>query len=85
MSRIRSAVSAATAPDRRAFLAAAGAVTLSAGIGLALRSGSDAPAAAAAEERTVALSSRRAPAAPLAPYTRGTTLGSVAAPRGGTG
>lgn len=86
MSRIRSVAAAATAPDRRAFLAATGAVTLSAGVGLALRPGSEAPAkAAAADTSAVALSSRQAPAAPLAPYTRGTTLNSVAAPRGGSG
>ncbi len=87
MPRIRSVVSAAAtkAADRRAFLAATGAVAASAGIGLALRPGSGAPAHAAADESAVTLSSRRAPAAPLAPYTRGTTLGSVAAPRGVTG
>ncbi|MET8223111.1 TIGR03767 family metallophosphoesterase [Streptomyces sp. NPDC005301] len=94
MSRIRSvataAASTATASlDRRALLAAAGAVTLSGGLGYALRPGAEAHAAAgqapaAAAQAPVAMS-RRAPAAPLAPYTRGTTLGSVAAPRGGTG
>ncbi|MGW7262944.1 TIGR03767 family metallophosphoesterase [Streptomyces sp. NPDC054842] len=94
MSRIRSvataAASSATASlDRRALLAAAGAVSLSAGVGYALRPGAEAHAAAgeapaAAAQAPVAMS-RRAPAAPLAPYTRGTTLGSVAAPRGGTG
>ncbi|MEW2398545.1 TIGR03767 family metallophosphoesterase [Streptomyces sp. NPDC046862] len=86
MSRIRSVAAAATAPGRRAFLAATGAVTLSAGVGLALRPGSEASAKAAASDTSaVALSSRQAPAAPLAPYTRGTTLNSVAAPRGGSG
>ncbi|MER6009819.1 TIGR03767 family metallophosphoesterase [Streptomyces bluensis] len=86
MSRLRSVAAAATAPDRRAFLAATGAVSLSAGIGLALRPGSEAPArATAGDASAVSLSSRQAPAAPLAPYTRGTTLGSVAAPRGGSG
>ncbi|MFJ9584869.1 TIGR03767 family metallophosphoesterase [Streptomyces acidicola] len=86
MSRLRSVAAAATAPDRRAFLAATGAVSLSAGIGLALRPGAEAPArATTGDAASVSLSSRQAPAAPLAPYTRGTTLGSVAAPRGGSG
>ncbi|MPY64033.1 TIGR03767 family metallophosphoesterase [Streptomyces spongiae] len=85
MSRIRSVAAAATAPGRRAFLAATGAVTLSAGVGLALRPGTEASAKAASDTSAVALSSRQAPAAPLAPYTRGTTLGSVAAPRSGSG
>jgi metallophosphoesterase (TIGR03767 family) len=85
MSRIRS-VAAATSRDRRAFLAATGAVGLSAGIGLALRPGADATAHAAARDQTaVSLSSRPAPAAPLAPYVRGTTLRTVAAPRGSSG
>ncbi|MEV6592428.1 TIGR03767 family metallophosphoesterase [Streptomyces acidicola] len=86
MSRLRSVAASATAPDRRAFLAATGAVSLSAGIGLALRPGAEAPArATTGDAASVSLSSRQAPAAPLAPYTRGTTLGSVAAPRGGSG
>jgi metallophosphoesterase (TIGR03767 family) len=86
MSRLRSVAAAATAADRRAFLAATGAVAVSAGIGLAMRPGSDAPAhATSADASAVSLSSRQAPAAPLAPYTRGTTLGSVAAPRGSSG
>ncbi|HSX95917.1 MAG TPA: twin-arginine translocation signal domain-containing protein, partial [Streptomyces sp.] len=37
MSRIRSVAAAATNPDRRAFLAATGAVGLAAGAGFALR------------------------------------------------
>ncbi len=92
MSRIRSVAAAATAAtartarDRRALLTATGAVSLSAGIGLALRSGADTPAKAASSDTSaVFLSSRQAPAAPLAPYTRGTTLSSVAAPRGSSG
>lgn len=99
MSRIRSvaataaesARAAATALDRRALLAATGAVSLSAGVGFALgtRGGSDGPdatkaAGPAAGEQPVAVS-RKAPAAPLAPYTRGTTLATVAAPRSGSG
>ncbi|MER6159101.1 TIGR03767 family metallophosphoesterase [Streptomyces sp. NPDC001868] len=92
MSRIRSVAAAATNPDRRAFLAATGAVGLAAGAGFALRPEADAHAAASAADRAAAtevplanLSNREAPAAPLAPYTRGTTLSSVAAPRNSSG
>ncbi|MEU4996378.1 TIGR03767 family metallophosphoesterase [Streptomyces sp. NPDC021622] len=77
-----SVASAASAVDRRAFLAATGAVSLSAGIGYALRPGSS--HAAAGGPAPVALS-RPAPAAPLMPYRGGTTLATVAAPRGGSG
>ncbi|WP_327395491.1 TIGR03767 family metallophosphoesterase [Streptomyces phaeochromogenes] len=85
MSRIRS-VATATVRDRRAFLAATGAVSLSAGIGLALRPGSGEAAAHTASTQGQPLAvSRPAPAAPLAPYTRGTTLSTVAVPRGGSG
>ncbi|MFG2022581.1 TIGR03767 family metallophosphoesterase [Streptomyces sp. NPDC048825] len=85
MSRIRSV--ATSVRDRRAFLAATGAVSLSAGIGFALRPDSGGSTVPAADEgqAAIALSSRQAPAAPLMPYTRGTTLGSVAAPRGSAG
>ncbi|GGK46027.1 TIGR03767 family metallophosphoesterase [Streptomyces flaveus] len=85
MSRIRSV--ATSVRDRRAFLAATGAVSLSAGIGFALRpdSGGSTVPAADGGQAAVALSSRRAPAAPLVPYTRGTTLGSVAAPLNSSG
>ncbi|GGO55559.1 TIGR03767 family metallophosphoesterase [Streptomyces lasiicapitis] len=98
MSRIRSvATTAATATtsattsvvstvNRRAFLAATGAVSLSAGIGYALGpgagSGKAAPAQAAAAPVPM---SRRAPSAPLAPYRSGTTLATVSAPRGTDG
>ncbi|WP_221352453.1 TIGR03767 family metallophosphoesterase [Streptomyces beigongshangae] len=86
MSRTRSV--ATTARDRRAFLAATGAVSLSAGIGFALRPGTGeaaaGTAAAPAQGQSVAVS-RRAPAAPLAPYTRGTTLSTLAAARPGSG
>lgn len=92
MSRIRSVAAAATNPDRRAFLAATGAVGLAAGVGFALRPETEAHAAASAAGDAAAtevplahLSNREAPAAPLAPYTRGTTLASVAAPRGASG
>ncbi|MGW0915887.1 TIGR03767 family metallophosphoesterase [Streptomyces sp. NPDC002784] len=90
MSRIRSVASSALGVHRRTVLAAAGAVSLSAGVGYALRptdsqaATSGAPADAAAQEAPVA-SGRRAPFLPLAPYTRGTTLASVAAPRGTSG
>lgn len=91
MSRIRSVAAAATNPDRRAFLAATGAVGLAAGVGFALRPETDAHAATAADQAAATevplanLSNRAAPAAPLAPYTRGTTLASVATPRGASG
>ncbi|MGW0601491.1 TIGR03767 family metallophosphoesterase [Streptomyces sp. NPDC002776] len=90
MSRIRSVASSALGVHRRTVLAAAGAVSLSAGVGYALRptdsqaATSGTPGAAAAQEAPVA-SGRRAPFLPLAPYTRGTTLASVAAPRGTSG
>ncbi|MGY0024051.1 TIGR03767 family metallophosphoesterase [Streptomyces sp. cg35] len=83
MSRIRSVTKAAAELDRRTFLAATGAVTLTAGLGYALAPGGSAAAAGPAPART--LSSRGAPAAPLAPYTRGTTLASVAAAPAGPG
>ncbi|MGW0709656.1 TIGR03767 family metallophosphoesterase [Streptomyces sp. NPDC002643] len=86
MSRIRSVAAAATHPDRRAFLATTGAVGIAAGIGLALRPETDpAHAATPARAEPVSLSNREAPAAPLTPYTRGTTLASVAAPRNTSG
>ncbi|MEU2558663.1 TIGR03767 family metallophosphoesterase [Streptomyces longispororuber] len=90
MSRIRSVTGAATsavaaaAVHRRALLAAAGAVSLSAGVGYALGPAGHGEAAAAPGRGPVARS-RLAPAAPLAPYHAGTTLGSVAAPRGASG
>ncbi|MBL3667000.1 TIGR03767 family metallophosphoesterase [Streptomyces sp. M2CJ-2] len=84
MSRIRS-VADSTGLHRRSVLAATGAVALSAGVGYALRPGGEAVAADAATDGAVRATSRRAPAAPLAPYTRGTTLEGVSAPRGGSG
>ncbi|MGW2687927.1 TIGR03767 family metallophosphoesterase [Streptomyces sp. NPDC001414] len=95
MSRIRSVATSAAQKgrealeiNRRTVLAAAGAVSLSAGVGLALRptAGQAAPTApaAAAEQQPVA-EGRAAAAAPLAPYTKGTTVASVAAPRNGSG
>ncbi|MFE2041262.1 TIGR03767 family metallophosphoesterase [Streptomyces sp. NPDC059477] len=89
MSRIRSVAGSAAAAlpvHRRAVLATAGAVTLSAGAGYALRpTGSRAAAQTAAVPQAPAAVSRRDPAAPLAPDTRGTTLDTVATPRPGTG
>ncbi|MFD7706714.1 TIGR03767 family metallophosphoesterase [Streptomyces sp. NPDC059785] len=88
MSRLRSVATAAAALDRRTLLAAAGALTTSAGIGYALRPAADAHAAAqtaAAPGQAPVAMSRRAPAAPLAPYTRGTTLAAVAVRGEGSG
>ncbi|GGX50768.1 metallophosphoesterase [Streptomyces minutiscleroticus] len=85
MPRSRSAATA-RALDRRSLLAAAGAVSLSAGIGLTLRAGAGGTASAADSARGGAGAvSRRAPAAPPAPCTGGTTLAAAAAPRPGTG
>ncbi|MEU6525788.1 TIGR03767 family metallophosphoesterase [Streptomyces sp. NPDC046924] len=84
MSRIRS-VADSTGLHRRSLLAVTGAVALSAGVGHALRPGGEAGAADTAADGAVRASSRPAPAAPLAPYTRGTTLEGVSAPRGASG
>ncbi|MFK4151734.1 TIGR03767 family metallophosphoesterase [Streptomyces fungicidicus] len=88
MSRTRS-VAGSTGPHRRSLLAATGAVALSAGAGYALWPGDGRAAAAEGPapgaEEAVPASSRRAPAAPLAPYTRGTTLAAAAVPRRGPG
>ncbi|MER6672941.1 TIGR03767 family metallophosphoesterase [Streptomyces sp. NPDC000983] len=89
MSRTRSVASSALGVHRRSVLAAAGAVSLSTGVGYALRP-TDSQAAtttgtpAAAQETPVA-SARRAAFPPQAPYSRGTTLASVATPRGTSG
>ncbi|MEU6277959.1 TIGR03767 family metallophosphoesterase [Streptomyces populi] len=92
MPRIRS-VATVPALDRRTLLAAGGAVSLSAGIGLALRPQSPAHGAPVAQAPVAdsvahagggpAAAARTAPAA-LVPYTRGTTLSSVATPRSGS-
>jgi metallophosphoesterase (TIGR03767 family) len=89
MSRTRSVASSALGVHRRTVLAAAGAVSLSAGVGYALRptdsqAATSGTPATTAQEAPVA-SARRAPFRPLAPYTRGTTVASVAAPRGTAG
>lgn len=92
MSRTRS-VAAVPALNRRTLLAATGALSLSAGVGLALRPGAPAHAATPGRETvadSVAQSEARSaavtPLAPpeLVPYTRGTTLRGVAVPRSGT-
>ncbi|WP_432170688.1 TIGR03767 family metallophosphoesterase [Streptomyces sp. 1222.5] len=86
MSRIRSVATSASGVNRRTVLAAAGAVSLSAGVGYALRpTDSEAATAASAAEAPVAHSRQAAAAAPLAPYTKGTTVASVAAPRNSSG
>ncbi|MEU8968397.1 TIGR03767 family metallophosphoesterase [Streptomyces monashensis] len=85
MSRTRSvATSTASGPGvhRRTVLAAAGAVSLSAGVGYALRP-TDSEAATATGDDVPVSHSRQAAAGPLAPYTKGTTLASVATPRSG--
>jgi metallophosphoesterase (TIGR03767 family) len=79
MSRIRSVAATIPAINRRTVLAATGAAAVSAGVGYALRP-TDSQAATTDTTRVVA-QSRKAPAAPLSPYTKGTTLAAVAAPR----
>ncbi|MEX2972575.1 TIGR03767 family metallophosphoesterase [Streptomyces sp. C184] len=84
MSRIRSAATF----DRRTFLTATGAVGAATGLGLAFGIGPDRPAQAAAVTTGPAPAAPvpvDAPAVPHVPYTRGTTLGSVSAPRGSAG
>jgi len=82
MSRIRSVATSTLGVHRRTVLAAAGAVSLSAGVGYALRP-TDSQAATAAEAPVA--TSRKAAPVPLAPYTKGTTLASVATPLSGSG
>ncbi|MFJ7332486.1 TIGR03767 family metallophosphoesterase [Streptomyces sp. NPDC101116] len=86
MSRTRSVAGSGRGIHRRSVLAATGAVALSAGAGYGLRP-SDSQAATGTRQATeaVAASSRQAPAAPLAPYTKGTTVANVATPRGASG
>jgi len=91
MSRIRSVASNTLGVHRRTVLAATGAAAVSVGVGYSLRptesqaATNGTPAAPAAAEAPVA-QSRRAPAeVPLVPYTRGTTVASLATPRTGSG
>ncbi|MDX2545466.1 TIGR03767 family metallophosphoesterase [Streptomyces sp. WI04-05B] len=87
MSRTRSVAGPTPGPNRRTVLAAAGAVSVSAGVGYALRP-SDSQAAtsaeAAAAENPATVPHQAAPAA-LAPSVRGTTLDTVSAPLGAGG
>ncbi|MGW2488801.1 TIGR03767 family metallophosphoesterase [Streptomyces sp. NPDC001606] len=87
MSRTRTDTTSAVGVHRRTVLAAAGAVSLSAGVGYALRP-TDSQAATTAgtdAETPVAHSRQAAPATPLAPYTKGTTLTATAAAGSGSG
>ncbi|WP_327702844.1 TIGR03767 family metallophosphoesterase [Streptomyces decoyicus] len=84
MSRIRSAATF----DRRTFLTATGAVGAATGLGLAIGVGPDRPAQAATVTSGPAPAAPvpvDAPAVPRTPYTRGTTLAGVSAPRGSGG
>ncbi|MFE3881352.1 TIGR03767 family metallophosphoesterase [Streptomyces lydicus] len=84
MSRIRSAATF----DRRAFLTATGAVGAATGLGLAFGVGPDRQAQAATVAPGPAPAAPvpvDAPAVPRTPYTRGTTLAGVSAPRGSGG
>ncbi|RZU37442.1 metallophosphoesterase (TIGR03767 family) [Streptomyces sp. BK022] len=82
MSRPRSADAPAQGLHRRSVLTAAGAVTLAAGVGLSLRPAESSAAPRAAAPPAPAPAARTTAPAPLAPYTRGTTLATVATPRG---
>ncbi|WP_210589902.1 TIGR03767 family metallophosphoesterase [Streptomyces sp. GESEQ-35] len=88
MSRIRSVAGSTLGVHRRTLLAATGAVSLSAGVGYALRP-TDSQAATVTDARAAVEApvapARNAVAVPLAPYTRGTTLAAVAAPRTSSG
>ncbi|SEE97751.1 metallophosphoesterase, PPA1498 family [Streptomyces sp. 2112.3] len=84
MSRIRSAATF----DRRTFLTATGAVGAATGLGLAFGVGPDRQAEAATVTSGPAPAAPvpvDAPAVPRTPYTRGTTLAGVSAPRGSGG
>ncbi|WP_336052274.1 TIGR03767 family metallophosphoesterase [Streptomyces sp. CA2R101] len=84
MSRIRSAATF----DRRTFLTATGAVGAATGLGLAFGVGPDRAAQAATVTSGPAPAAPvpvDAPAVPRTPYTRGTTLAGMSAPRGSAG
>ncbi|MEW2130083.1 TIGR03767 family metallophosphoesterase [Streptomyces sp. NPDC005435] len=86
MPRSRSAARPEPGLHRRSLLSAAGAVSLSAGFGYVLRpteseAATVTPAATTAPTATAPATTPPAPA-PVAPYTQGTTLASVATPRG---
>ncbi|MFD9000352.1 TIGR03767 family metallophosphoesterase [Streptomyces sp. NPDC059582] len=78
MSRTRSVTTSTPGVNRRTVLAVTAAASVSAGVGYALRP-TDSQAAPATH--APAASSRAVTSAPLAPYTRGTTLATVAAAR----
>ncbi|MFC7868380.1 TIGR03767 family metallophosphoesterase [Streptomyces murinus] len=83
MSLLRSAATSVAGVDRRTVLTAVGAVSLAAGVGLALRpTDSEAATATAATGQTPVTRSRPSAAAPLAPYRTGTTLATVSTPHG---
>lgn len=83
MSRMRSVTASALGVHRRTVLAAAGAVSLSAGLAYALRP-TDSEAATNVQA-SAPHSLQSSAAAPPAAYTKGTTLASVAVPRNGSG
>ncbi|MFH7336235.1 TIGR03767 family metallophosphoesterase [Streptomyces sp. KHY 26] len=82
MSRLRSVAAATAGVDRRTVLAAAGALSLCAGVGYALRPTDSEAATSAATDQTPAAQSGPAAATPLAPYRTGTTLATVSTPHG---
>ncbi|WP_431044449.1 TIGR03767 family metallophosphoesterase [Streptomyces sp. P1-3] len=85
MSRIRSA---AHALDRRTLLTAVGAAGAATGLGVALGPASGSATASSAAPHGSAhgsVAAQRVATAPLAPTTAGTTLRTVAAPRGSSG
>ncbi|WP_320782724.1 TIGR03767 family metallophosphoesterase [Streptomyces sp. CRN 30] len=80
MSRTRTVTGDRPGVHRRTVLAASAAVALGGGAaGYALRP--EEARATAADARGTALTSRQAPAAPLAPYTRGTTVAALSTAR----
>ncbi|MFF8989825.1 TIGR03767 family metallophosphoesterase [Streptomyces sp. NPDC014983] len=82
MSRLRSVAAATAGVDRRTVLAAAGALSLCAGVGYALRPTDSEAATSAATEQTPVAQSRPAAATSVAPYRTGTTLATVSTPHG---
>ncbi|MGX1269992.1 TIGR03767 family metallophosphoesterase [Streptomyces phaeoluteigriseus] len=83
MPRTRSVMDSALGVHRRTVLAATAAVSVSTGVGYALRPTDSEAAPARAPKAPAASAAPAAPdrRAPAQPYTRGTTLASVAAPR----
>ncbi|MFJ6740888.1 TIGR03767 family metallophosphoesterase [Streptomyces sp. NPDC091279] len=85
MSRTRSVASNTLGINRRTVLAATGAAAVTAGVGYALRPTDSEAATSTGASTDVVAQSRQAAAAPLAPYTKGTTLATVATPRTSSG